>query len=154
MKRSKMIVTSLIAIILVLVLVKYIMHMLRIESYVKNLPMGLPFIPIFGNVLSFIGKPHEKIFEKALEIIKTNGTPLKAYLGPILVIAVDSPEDCKTLLTSPHCLDKPCVFEPNFSINFKKKIDRLIFSLDTSTNSIRIRLVFWPYHVSLIRNFS
>lgn len=106
-----MIATSLLAICVIAVLVRYFLHMRQMESYVKHLPYQRPMLPFFGNVLALVGKSHKQIFNEIVDAVKTYGTPLKAYLGPFLLITIDKPEDCKAVLMSQHCLDKPYLYQ-------------------------------------------
>lgn len=106
-----MIVLSLVMILVVTLLVKYIMHMRHMESYVKHLYIRPPVYPFFGNSLELIGKSPKYLFKVLVDTIKTHGTPAKAYMGPFLVIIIDRPEDFKTVLMSQNCLDKPYFYE-------------------------------------------
>lgn len=109
--RSDMIAISLLVVLLVAGLVKYVLHMSRMESYVKHLEIKPPVYPFFGNSLSIIGKSASELFKELVETIKLYGTPMKAYLGPFLVVTVDKPEDIKTVLMSQNCLDKPYFYQ-------------------------------------------
>lgn len=42
---------------------------------------------------------------------KLNGTPLKGYIGPVLCLSLDRPDDIKTVLMSSNCLDKPYLYQ-------------------------------------------
>lgn len=42
---------------------------------------------------------------------KLNGTPLKGYIGPVLCLSLDRPDDIKTVLMSANCLDKPYLYQ-------------------------------------------
>lgn len=137
-----MIASSLVAIFVFTVIVKYIMHMIQMESYVKNLPCMRPIYPLVGNLFAFVGKSHKEIFKYLVDIVQKQDTPMKAYLGPIFMIVIDRPEDCKTILTSPHCLDKPLVMN-DFRSEFVLKIIKVIdFLSGTSTNFIQVKSGF------------
>lgn len=75
------------------------------ESYVKNVKSVGIFIPFFGHSFQLVGKSIDQIFFEFIEMVNRIGTPFKGYLGPKLCIAVDKPDDVKTVLT--QCLDKP-----------------------------------------------
>lgn len=45
-----------------------------------------------------------------MNFVKENDTPAKAYIGPVLNITLDKPEDIKTILMSQSCLDKPYMY--------------------------------------------
>lgn len=107
-----MIAFGLLAIFLLVVgLVKYVLHMIHMESYVKHLVIKPPVYPFFGNSLSIIGKSATELFKELVESTKEYGTPMKSYLGPLLVVTVDKPEDIKTVLMSQNCLDKPYFYQ-------------------------------------------
>lgn len=86
------------------------MHMRLMESYVKHLPTASPAYPIIGNAHFFIGKSTTELFRGIVEFVKERNTPAKAYIGPVLNITLDKPEDIKTILMSPNCLDKPYMY--------------------------------------------
>lgn len=81
------------------------------ERYVKHLPMQLAHYPFFGNSLALLGKSPKELFSEIVDAVKTNGTPLKSYLGPFLMITIDNPDDFRTVLMSPFCFDKPYFYQ-------------------------------------------
>lgn len=93
------------------ILVKYFVHMSRMERYVKHLKIKGPVYPFIGNAHLLVGKSEIQLFKEVTELIREIGTPNKAYVGPLLFVTIDKPEDMKTILTSPHCLDKPYVYD-------------------------------------------
>lgn len=103
-----MIALALVVILVVTGIVKYFLHMRRMESYVKHLKVTAPVYPFIGNAFQLIGKTASEAFCEIMEFIKLNDTPFKMYLGPILVVVSDKPEDCKAVLMSQ--LDKPYVY--------------------------------------------
>jgi len=80
------------------------------DSYVKHLPT-LPSVPLLGNAHYFIGKSTVEIFSDIIHFIKSRGTPTKIWIGPCLTLTLDKPEDFKTVLMSPNCLDKPYMYQ-------------------------------------------
>lgn len=92
-------------------LIKYFLHMRHFESYVKHVKMGNRSFPFVGNAWSLIGKSTASLFKEITEVTKLNGTPLKGYMGPALVMSLDRPEDIKAVLMSQHCLDKPYLYQ-------------------------------------------
>lgn len=42
---------------------------------------------------------------------ETVPNPSRYWLGPTLIVVVSSPEDMQTVLNSPHCLQKPYVYD-------------------------------------------
>lgn len=106
-----MIALYLIAILVIAALVRYLIHMLHMESYVKHLQIKGPVYPFFGNALVMLGKSPVELFKEIVETLKLYDTPVKAYMGPILVITIDKPEDFKTILMSQHCVEKPYLYQ-------------------------------------------
>lgn len=113
------------ALFLVLALIKYVLHVQRIESYIKNVKSISPRLPLLGNVNFFTGKSVQRVAEDGVQVILQNCTPLKAAIGPMTYIIVDRPEDMQTILTSTQCLDKPYIYDffdaPNGLINQRCK---------------------------------
>lgn len=95
----------------VLVLIKYILHVRHVESYVKHVKSIAPRWPLIGNVSFFVGKSVQTIIEDSAKVILQNGTPMKAQIGPVIYVIADRPEDMQTILTSTHCLDKPYIYD-------------------------------------------
>lgn len=107
----KMIAAGLAVFLIVTGLVKYILHMRHFERYVKHVKMGNRALPFVGNAWSLIGKSTATLFREITEVTKLNGTPLKGYMGPALIMSLDRPEDVKTVLMSSNCLDKPYLYQ-------------------------------------------
>lgn len=93
------------------IVVKYFVHMKRMEGYVKHLNIKGTVLPFIGNAHVLVGKSDVQLFKEVMEYTREAGTPSKAYVGPLLFVTLDKPEDMKTILTSPHCLDKPYVYD-------------------------------------------
>ena len=105
-----MIFATLMVFLVVTGLVKYFLHMRHMESYVKDLPIMGPVYPFIGNAHAFIGKSTVELFHGIVNFVKEYETPSKAYIGPVLNITLDKPEDIKTVLMSSACLDKPYMY--------------------------------------------
>lgn len=110
LKASNMIMLTLVVILVVMGLIKYFLHMRHMESYVKHLPTMHPVYPLIGNAHFFIGKSTTELFSGIVKFINDNETPSKAYIGPILNITLDKPEDIRTILMSSSCLNKPYMY--------------------------------------------
>lgn len=86
---------------------KTILHMYRLNEYVKN----VPFIP--WEILKKLIMANKtttdtfKIFEQALQYHKGLA---KFWIGTKLVVVCDDPENMKTILSSKHCLNKPYIY--------------------------------------------
>lgn len=105
-----MLVETLFIFLAVTILVKYFMRMHYWESYVKHLPTMRPVLPFVGNAHFFIGKSTTQLFKGIVDFVKETETPAKAYIGPYLNITLDKPEDIRTVLMAPACLDKPYMY--------------------------------------------
>lgn len=105
-----MIVLTLCVVFMVTGILKYFLHMRRMESYVKHLPTMRPLYPFIGNAYFFIGKSTSELFSGIVNFVKKNETPSKSYIGPVLNITLDKPEDIRTVLMSSSCLDKPYMY--------------------------------------------
>lgn len=108
---KKMIAAALAVFLIVTGLVKYFLHVRHFESYVKHVKMGNRSLPFVGNAWSLIGKSTATLFKEITEVTKLNGTPLKGYMGPALIMSLDRPDDIKTVLMSSNCLDKPYLYQ-------------------------------------------
>lgn len=106
-----MIALTLFVLLMVTGIVKYFLHMRHMESYVKHLKIKQPVYPFFGNSLLLYGKTATQIFNEIIDYMRMYDSPIKSYLGPFLVVSTDRPEDFKTVLMSPHCLDKPYIYQ-------------------------------------------
>lgn len=93
------------------VLVKYFLHMRRMERYVKNLHCMGRVWPFIGNAHMLMGKSSLQLFKDVTKYTLEAGTPYKSYVGPMLFIVLDKPEDMKTILTSSVCIDKPYPYD-------------------------------------------
>lgn len=107
------------------------------ESYVKNVP-SIPclFLPIIGHAHAFIGKLSEELFNLYNDFLEKVETPSKSYIGPFLTINIDKPDDIKTVMTSPSCLDRPYFYQflPNTNGLFTIKCILLKNATEVSIN--------------------
>lgn len=106
-----MIVLALLFVLFMTGLIKYFLHMRHMESYVKHLPTMHPAYPFIGNAHYFIGKSTSELFSGIVKFVQDKDTPSKSYIGPVLNITLDKPEDIRTVLMSSSCLDKVCTIE-------------------------------------------
>lgn len=105
-----MVLFTLLTIFFSTLLLAYYIIKRRLESYVKDIPGAEPCYPFVGNALDFMGKDTTQIFKDIDKFLKEKGTPNKMWLGPVLTITLDKPEDVKTVLLSQHCLEKPYLY--------------------------------------------
>lgn len=90
--------------------VKHIVNKWRMESFTQNVPTMKPCYPMIGSAFQLVGKNSAQVFSMIVQAVKAHSTPCKAWLGPVLAIVVDRPEDVRTVLMSTACLDKPYMY--------------------------------------------
>lgn len=106
-----MLVVTLLLLLVICSLIKYIWQLHHMESSVKNLNTLKPWFPFIGNATFFMGKKLEDVIQEFIQIVSENGTPLKAQIGPAIFVMLDNPEDVKSVLMSSHCLEKPYIYD-------------------------------------------
>lgn len=82
----------------------------KLYELAEKIP-GPPDYPLIGAMHLFFGKDNEEVFQVIDDILNEYKSPAKAWLGPTLVILVDNPEDLKIVLNSPHCMQKPYIYD-------------------------------------------
>ncbi|KAG4069501.1 hypothetical protein HA402_006867 [Bradysia odoriphaga] len=91
------------------VLIKIAVTKHRKMRYVRHLPAPSEY-PIIGSSLSFVGKNNQQILEDTLKMCADLSMPFRLWFGQYLVLFVDKPEDCQTILNAETCLDKSFVY--------------------------------------------
>lgn len=71
-------------------------------------PIGLPLI---GIGYKFLIPNYQKIFEVLDQFSKEFTSPVKAWLGPELMIVADTPDALQIVLNSQDCLDKSPLYD-------------------------------------------
>lgn len=89
--------------------VKYVRYINHMESYFKHLKVKQKgkSRSFFGNMNIFNVKSGSEFTRDVFKYISKRETPLKGNIGPAYFVAIDKPEDVKTILMSPKCYDKP-----------------------------------------------
>lgn len=105
-----MIALILIGVLVLTILVKYYFWKQHMESYVKDLPGLEGTLPVIGNAHEFVGKSTAEMFTEITSLVKRLDSPIKTWIGPMLTIIMDKPEDVKAILMSSNCLDKPYMY--------------------------------------------
>lgn len=105
-----MIFVALLVVFGLTLIVKYVVYKRRMESYVEDLPLLEPCYPFIGCAIEFVGKTSAQMFSNTNQMLKKNTTPCKVWMGPVLTIILDKPEDAKVVLMSSACLDKPYLY--------------------------------------------
>lgn len=89
---------------------KYVQYINHMESYFKNLkqrPGRKQRSSLFGNMNIFKATNGSDFTRDIFKYISNRETPIKGNIGPAYFIALDKPEDVKTVLMSTQCFDKP-----------------------------------------------
>lgn len=68
-------------------------------------------LPLIGYARQFIGKTSDEVLECVNEIFLTNQTPVRVWLGPVLLIGVAEPDDLQIILNADECLSKPYMYK-------------------------------------------
>ena len=147
-----MITVTIFVLLLSLLILKYILHIRYTESFVKNIKSVGKFIPFFGHAFQLVGKSMDQIVVDFIEAVNRIGTPFKGYLGPKLYIAVDKPEDMKTVLT--QCLDKPFNYG-FFPAKLGLPFERCTYEVATSImiHHIQLLLKLNPFKLIILHSF-
>lgn len=109
-KPFEMLVVVLFGVLLLCGLVRFVLWKRRMNNYVSHLPTSDSRWPLLGSAGEMIGKDSVEIFAYGDRLIRQLGTPLKAWIGPMLNVTLDRPDDIKTILMSADCLDKPYMY--------------------------------------------
>ncbi|XP_063695954.1 cytochrome P450 4C1-like isoform X3 [Culicoides brevitarsis] len=67
--------------------------------------------PLLGILVDLFGKKDDEIFDLVWELMKPYGRFVKAWFGPILLVAIEVPEYLKIILNSDKCLDKAFAYD-------------------------------------------
>lgn len=103
---------------LLLILVVFVIF-IEIKKWLITRKMGNfgspRLIPFLGQAMSLLGKSNDQIIDMALDYFtQMQKTPFFVWAGPMLVVVIAEPEDLKIVLTNPHCLHKPYVYDHLF----------------------------------------
>ena len=81
-------------------------HLYRLIAKIPG-PNGYPFIGVAHRLL---GKDSQGVFNGLMNVVSDFETPNKFWGGHLCFVNIDSPEDLKTVLNSPNCLNKASVY--------------------------------------------
>lgn len=90
-------------------IVKYVRYINHMESYFKHLKKTRPkeSSSLIGNMNVFKAMNGSEFTGNVFKYVLKRETPLKGNIGPAYFVALDKPEDVKTVLMSSQCFDKP-----------------------------------------------
>jgi cytochrome P450 family 4 len=86
----------------------------RIYELAAKIPKVSVEIPFFGITHKFIGAELKDYFPIIFKIVDKNEPIQRLWFGTQLTIIANTPEQYKTVLTSPHCLNKPAAIYDGF----------------------------------------
>ncbi|XP_055541944.1 probable cytochrome P450 313a4 [Wyeomyia smithii] len=97
---------------IVLITVYYQYRWSRRRLYELAFKLPGPFdLPIIGSIhLGFRRGPTE-ILNYLIQFLHTVKTPMRAWVGPFLFVAVDQPEHLAVVMNSPHCVKRSYVYK-------------------------------------------
>uniref|UniRef100_A0A336LXN1 CSON004594 protein n=1 Tax=Culicoides sonorensis TaxID=179676 RepID=A0A336LXN1_CULSO len=72
---------------------------------------GPPTLPLIGNLHFLIGKRSEDMFMLIQKVCNEYKTPVRIWIGSMLLIYVTKPADVQKVLTSNNCLDKMYIYK-------------------------------------------
>lgn len=81
----------------------------HLYSLLAKIP-GPEGYPIIGVAHRILGKDPEGVFKGIMDVVSEFETPNKFWGGHLCFVNIDSPEDLKTVLNSPDCLNKASVY--------------------------------------------
>lgn len=89
--------------------VKYLRYINHMESYFKHLKITRRkgTSSFIGNMNVFKAINGSEFTNNVFKYVLKRETPLKGNIGPAYFVALDKPEDVKTVLMSSQCFDKP-----------------------------------------------
>lgn len=90
---------------LILLYLKVLFSRRKLYEIAAKIP-GPPAFPLIGAMYLFFGKDNESVLPVIDDLLNKYKSPAKAWLGPMLILLMDSPEDLKIVLNSPNCLQK------------------------------------------------
>ncbi|XP_063709425.1 cytochrome P450 4c21-like [Culicoides brevitarsis] len=72
---------------------------------------GPPALPLIGNLHLLLGKRSEDMFMLIQQICNEYKTPVRIWVGPMLLLYVTKPADIQRILMSNDCLDKMYIYK-------------------------------------------
>uniref|UniRef100_A0A182Q421 Uncharacterized protein n=1 Tax=Anopheles farauti TaxID=69004 RepID=A0A182Q421_9DIPT len=67
--------------------------------------------PLIGSILLTIGKDPLELVSYLMQLMHHLPSPMRAWLGPYLLVVVDRPEMVQDILSSPDCVQKPFMYD-------------------------------------------
>uniref|UniRef100_A0A182NDT9 Uncharacterized protein n=1 Tax=Anopheles dirus TaxID=7168 RepID=A0A182NDT9_9DIPT len=67
--------------------------------------------PLIGSILLTLGKDPLELVSYLMQLMHRLPSPMRAWLGPFLLVVVDRPEMVQDILSSPDCVQKPFMYD-------------------------------------------
>jgi cytochrome P450 len=103
-------ISLILSLIIFVLLISFIRSKVRLVKLASKIP-GHNGIPFIGVITEFFGVDNEKIFETMQKYTKWPDSIAKIWLGPELIIVVNSPECIQTIFNSVDCLERPNFYD-------------------------------------------
>uniref|UniRef100_A0A182JEC3 Uncharacterized protein n=1 Tax=Anopheles atroparvus TaxID=41427 RepID=A0A182JEC3_ANOAO len=67
--------------------------------------------PLIGSILIALGKDPLELVTHLMELMHHLPSPMRAWLGPFLLVVIDEPAMVQDILSSPDCVQKPFLYD-------------------------------------------
>uniref|UniRef100_A0A182P4I7 Uncharacterized protein n=1 Tax=Anopheles epiroticus TaxID=199890 RepID=A0A182P4I7_9DIPT len=82
----------------------------RLYALAERIPGPFDY-PLIGSIWLTIGKSPLEMVTHLMELMHHLPSPMRAWLGPFLLIVIDRPEMVQDILSSPDCVQKPFMYD-------------------------------------------
>ncbi|XP_035894960.1 cytochrome P450 4C1-like [Anopheles stephensi] len=82
----------------------------RLYELAERIPGPFDY-PLIGSILLTLGKDPLELVAHLMELMHQLPSPMRAWLGPFLLVVIDRPEMVQDILNSPDCLQKPFMYD-------------------------------------------
>lgn len=103
-------------------------------------------LPLIGSGHLFFNKTDEQICDLIQKWLKEYPSPAKIWLGPMLALLIDDPNDLQIVLNSPSCLEKA---KPYTFFGYSMGL----FSSEVSTWKVHRKLLSNCFSFSVLKDF-
>ncbi|XP_052890963.1 probable cytochrome P450 313a4 [Anopheles moucheti] len=82
----------------------------RLYELAERIPGPFDY-PLIGSTLLTIGKDPLELVAHLMELMHHLPSPMRAWLGPYLLVVIDRPDMVQDILSSPDCVQKPFMYD-------------------------------------------
>uniref|UniRef100_A0A182VYH6 Uncharacterized protein n=1 Tax=Anopheles minimus TaxID=112268 RepID=A0A182VYH6_9DIPT len=82
----------------------------RLYELAERIPGPFDY-PVIGSILLTIGKDPLQLVAHLMELMHHLPSPMRAWLGPFLLVVIDRPDMVQDILNSPDCVQKPFMYD-------------------------------------------